>query len=115
MSEPLESIGDPWVDAYLRFRRAWLDGASESELADLATECRRGLPNPTPPIPAAMFIHSDILITSQQNALPRQLVTALWVPDGAWVSGRARPAARPGLFRSGAETCDVPPLRAPWP
>jgi hypothetical protein len=82
MSEPL-TTGDVWIDAYLRFRRAWLDGASESELADLATECRRGLPSPTPPVPAAMFIHSDILITSQRNALPRQLVRALWVPSGA--------------------------------
>jgi hypothetical protein len=83
MDEPL--TGDLCIDAYLRFRRAWLDGASEGELADLATECRRGLPGPTPPAPAAMFIHSDILITSQQNALPARLVTALWVPDGAFV------------------------------
>lgn len=82
MSEPL-TTGDPWIDSYLIFRRAWLDGASESELADLARECRRGLPSPAPPIPAAIFIHSDILITSQRNALPRQLITALWVPNRA--------------------------------
>lgn len=82
MSEPL-TTGDPWIDSYLIFRRAWLDGASESELAELARECRRGLPSPTPPIPAAMLIHSDILITSRRNALPRQLITALWVPNGA--------------------------------
>ena len=86
MSEPLESMSDPWIDAYLRFRRAWLDGATESELTDLVTECRRDLPSPTPPVPAAMFIHSDILITSQRTALPRQLVTALWVPDGAGIA-----------------------------
>jgi hypothetical protein len=87
MSEPREVTGDPWIDAYMNFRQAWLDGATESELTDLATECRRGLPSPTPPIPAALFIHHDILITSQRNALPRQLVTALWVPDGVglWV------------------------------
>ncbi|MGH3885515.1 MAG: hypothetical protein ACRDSZ_02925 [Pseudonocardiaceae bacterium] len=71
----------------LTFRRAWVEGATEGELADLTTEYRRGLPSPTPPIPAAMFIHRDILITSQQNALPRQLVTALHCA----VSGRARP------------------------
>ena len=82
MSEPL-TTGDSWIDAYLIFRQAWLDGASESELADLARECRRDLPSPTPPVPAAMFIHCDILITSQRNTLPRHLVTALWVPNGA--------------------------------
>ena len=81
MSEPCELTGDPWIDAYIKFRQAWIDGATESELTDLAAECRRGLPNPTPPIPAALFIHRDILITSQQNALTPQLVTALWVPD----------------------------------
>jgi len=30
-----------------------------------------------------MFIPSDILITSQRATLPRQLVTALWVPESA--------------------------------
>lgn len=75
--------GDPWIDGYLRFRQAWLDGATEGELTDLATECRHGLPSPAPPIPAALFIHRDILITSGQNALPARLVTALWVPDPA--------------------------------
>ena len=83
MSEPGESTGDPWIDAYLTFRRAWLDGATKSELTDLATECRRGLPSPKPPIPAALFIHRDILITAGQRALPAQLITALWVPEGA--------------------------------
>jgi hypothetical protein len=83
MSEPLELTGDLWIDAYLTFRQAWCEGATESELTDLATECRHGLPSPTPPIPATLFIHRDILITSKQKALPCQLVTALWVPDGA--------------------------------
>jgi hypothetical protein len=83
MSEPPVCTGDPWIDAYLRFRRAWLDGATETELTDLATECRRGLPSPAPPVPAAMFIHSDILITAGQRASSPRLVTALWVPDGA--------------------------------
>ena len=69
--------------AYLTFRRAWLDGGTETELTDLATEARRSLPSPTPPISAALFIHHDILITSEQGALPRQLVTALWVPRSA--------------------------------
>jgi hypothetical protein len=83
VSESREVTGDPWIDAYLTFRRAWLDGATESELADLARECRRGLPSPTPPIPAAMFIHSDILITSGQKALSPRLGMALWVPASA--------------------------------
>jgi hypothetical protein len=83
MSESPEPTGDPWIDAYLTFRRAWVEGASETELTDLASECRRGLPSPTPPIPAALFIHHDILITSQHTTLPRQLVTALWVPQSA--------------------------------
>ncbi|MGH3695872.1 MAG: hypothetical protein ACRDRX_18095 [Pseudonocardiaceae bacterium] len=83
MSEPRElTTGDLWINAYLTFRRAWLEGATESELTDLAIECRRGLPGPTPPIPAAMFIHSDILITVGQKALSPRLVTALWVPEG---------------------------------
>lgn len=85
MNEPL--TGDPWIDAYLRFRRAWLDGATESELADLATECRRDLPGPTPSVPAALFIHRDIVITAGQMALSRQLVTALWVPGEACTAG----------------------------
>ncbi|HET9255418.1 MAG TPA: hypothetical protein VFO16_09480 [Pseudonocardiaceae bacterium] len=83
MSEHPESTGDPWIDAYLTFRRAWVDGATEAELTGLASDCRRSLPSPAPPIPAALFIHHDILITSQHNALPRQLVTALWVPQNA--------------------------------
>lgn len=85
MSEPLEVTGDPWMDAYLTFRRAWLDGATEGELADLAMELRHGLPNLAPPVPAAMFIHRDILITCGQRGLSRALVTALWVPDPAGV------------------------------
>ena len=83
MSEQLDVTGDPWIDAYLTFRRAWLDGATEGELTDLATEYRRDLPSPAPPAPAAMFIHRDILITCRQKALPPQLVTALWMPDSA--------------------------------
>ncbi len=86
MSEPLEMTGDPWIDAYLTFRQAWRAGATEAELADLAAECRRGLPSPVPPIPAALFIHRDILITTGQQALPARLVTALWIPDPARVS-----------------------------
>jgi hypothetical protein len=82
-SDPPVRTGDPWIDAYRTFRRAWLDGASEDELADLATECRRGLPSRAPPAPAAMFIYRDILITCGQKALPPQLFTALRVPDSA--------------------------------
>lgn len=83
MSQPLDTTGDPWIDAYCTFRQAWLDGATEGELTDLAIECRRRLPSPTPPVPAALFIHHDILITAGRKALSPQLVTALWVPHGA--------------------------------
>jgi hypothetical protein len=83
MSDSAVRTGDPWLDAYLRFRQAWLEGATEGELTDLATQCRRGLPSPAPPAPAAMFIHRDILITAGQKALSAQLATALWVPEGA--------------------------------
>ncbi|MGH3697436.1 MAG: hypothetical protein ACRDRX_26215 [Pseudonocardiaceae bacterium] len=83
MTESPDATGDPWIDGYLTFRRAWLAGATEDELMDLASQCRRGLPSPTPPAPAAMFIHRDILITAGQRTLPAQLITALWVPHGA--------------------------------
>jgi hypothetical protein len=83
MGESPEPTGDPWIDAYLTFRRAWVEGTGEAELTELARECRRGLPSPAPPVPAALFIHHDILITSQRTTLPRQLVTALWVPESA--------------------------------
>ena len=94
MNEPHQLTGDPWIDAYLTFRRAWLDGATASELTDLATECRRGLPSPTPPVPASLFIHQDILITAGQVAVSPQLVTALWVPEGMCT---AREASETGL------------------
>ncbi|MGH3823736.1 MAG: hypothetical protein ACRDRA_13045 [Pseudonocardiaceae bacterium] len=51
-------------------------------MTELARECRRGLPSPALPVPAAMFIHCDILITAGQEALSPRLVTALWVPEG---------------------------------
>jgi len=91
VSEPLYVTGDPWIDAYLMFRRAWLDGAPEGELTDLADECRRGLPSQAPSVPAAMLIYRDIVITAGQKALSTRLVRALWVPTacappGEWTS-----------------------------
>lgn len=77
--------GDPWIDAYLTFRRAWLDEATVGELADLAMELKHGLPNLVPPAPAAMFIHRDILITCGQRGLSQELANALWVPHPAGV------------------------------
>jgi hypothetical protein len=61
IEEQLVHTGDPWID--LRFRQAVLDGATADELTDFAHELQRGLPGPTPPPPAAMFIHADIAIT----------------------------------------------------
>jgi hypothetical protein len=61
--EPPVCTGDPWIDAYLRFRQAYLDGVTSDELTDFAHELKRALPGPTPLPPAAMFIHADIIIT----------------------------------------------------
>lgn len=88
MNEP--STGDPWIDAYLRFRQAWLDCATETELTDLATECRRDLPSPTPPIPAAMFIHRDIVIIAGQKAVSPPLVTCEYKNTPSDSSARSR-------------------------
>jgi hypothetical protein len=56
-----------------------LDGASFEELTAFAEELKRDLPHPTPPPPAAMFIHRDIVITCGASGLSPQLVSALWV------------------------------------
>jgi hypothetical protein len=80
MSERPVRTGDPWIDAYLRFRQAFLDGAAAEELMGFAAELKRGLPTPTPPPSAALFIHSDIVITCGTEAASTALVTALWVP-----------------------------------
>lgn len=78
--QPRELTGDPWIDGYLEFRRAVLDGATIEELTALANELKRDLPHPTPPPPAAMFIHRDIIITCRASSLSPHLVSALWVP-----------------------------------
>ncbi len=75
-TQPRELTGDPWIDTYLKFRRAVLDGATIKELTAYAEE----LTPPTPPPPAAMFIHQDIVITCRASRLSPQLVSALWVP-----------------------------------
>lgn len=80
VSEPPVYTGDPWVDAYLKFRQAYLDGATAEELTGFAHELKRDLPTPSPPPPAAMFIHADILITCGTKGVSTPLVTALWVP-----------------------------------
>ena len=88
MTKPPVYTEDPWIDAYLRFRQAFLNGATVEELTDFANELKRGLPGPTPPPPAAMFIHADIVITCGAKGVSTPLVTALWVPDesrrGGW-------------------------------
>jgi hypothetical protein len=87
-SEPPVCTGDPWIDAYLKFRQACLDGATADELTGFADELKRDLPGPTPPPPAAMFIHADIVITCGVEGVSTPLVTALWVPDAQRHSGR---------------------------
>lgn len=87
MTEPPVCTEDPWIDAYLRFRQALLDGASVEELTGFADELKHGLPSPTPPPPAAMFIHADIVITCGVENVSTPLVTALWVPDTSRCDG----------------------------
>lgn len=70
------------------------DGATVEELTALAEELRRDLPHPTPPPPAAMFIHRDIVITCGASRLSPQLITALWVPAGAVVPGTRKVPTR---------------------
>lgn len=91
-SEPPVHTGSPWIDAYLRFRQAFLDGATVDELTAVADELKRGLPGPTPPPPAAMFIHADIVITCGAQGLSAPLVTALWVPHDTVPVAVAPPA-----------------------
>lgn len=86
--QPLELTGDLWIDTYLKFRRAVLDGATIEELTAFAEELKRDLPHPTPPPPAAMFIHRDILITCRASSLSPQLISALWVPRGDGIASR---------------------------
>jgi hypothetical protein len=38
MTEPPVRTEDPWIDAYLRFRQAFLDGATVEELTSFANE-----------------------------------------------------------------------------
>jgi hypothetical protein len=76
--------GDPWIDAYLSFRQAYLDGATADELTNFAEELKRGLPGLTPSIPAATFIHADIVITCGTQGVSTPLVTALWIPDAQY-------------------------------
>lgn len=93
-SEPPVRTGDPRIDAYLRFRQAFLDGATVDELTGVADELKRGLPDPTPPPSAAMFIHADIVITCGAQGVCTPLVTALWVPQNTEVPVAAAPPTR---------------------
>lgn len=82
MSEPSVPLtGDPHIDAYLKFRKAVLDGASWPDLVAYAEELKAELPTLTPSPPAAMFIHTDIIITCGHHTLSPAAVTALWVPN----------------------------------
>jgi len=88
MTKPPVCTQDPWIDAYLRIRQAFLDGATVEELTGLADELKQDLPGPTLPPPAAMFIHADIIITCGAQGVSTPLVTALWLPGaqrrGGW-------------------------------
>ena len=73
-------MGDPWIAAYLKFKRALLrrEFSTDAEVEVYARETQAGLPCPTPSIPAAMFITADIDITFPES-FPA-LMAALWRP-----------------------------------
>lgn len=74
------ATGDPWIDAYLRFREVVLAGelATRAEVEAYAAELQRGLPGGAPSTPAAMFVTADIAIALGKSS--PELMTALWVP-----------------------------------
>lgn len=79
----VKKTDDPWIDAYLAFRKAVLNGEFETVAAveEYAREAQRGLPGGGPSIPAAMFITGDIAIAFAGESFP-VLMTALWTPQG---------------------------------
>lgn len=88
MSDAVElPVGDPWIDAYLRFRAAVLNRevTTLAEVEAYALELRHGLPGTAPSVPAAAFITADIAITFPDWSYPRyaNLMVDLWQPDFA--------------------------------
>jgi hypothetical protein len=80
----IEKTDDPWIDAYLAFRGAVLDGELKTvaDVEEYAHEAQRGLPAGGPSIPAAMFITADVAVTFAGESFP-VLMTALWTPHEA--------------------------------
>jgi hypothetical protein len=82
MEPTIEKTDDPWIDAYLVFRGAVLNGGFETvaDVEEYAREAQRGLPPGGPSIPAAMFITGDVAVTFAGESFP-VLMTALWTPQ----------------------------------
>lgn len=84
MKPTIEKTDDPWIDAYLVFREAVLNGEFETvaDVEEYAREAQRGLPAGGPSTPAAMFITGDVAVTFAGESFP-MLMTALWTPQEA--------------------------------
>jgi hypothetical protein len=72
----IASIGDSWIQAYLRLRQAVVDGelTTLSEVKEFARELQCGMTERHPPPMIAAFIAADIAITCPL------LTDALWKP-----------------------------------
>lgn len=75
VTDPIDSE-DPYIAAYLKLRRAVLNGELETrdEITAYAAELKRDLPEPNPPPTIAAFIAADIKITFPL------LTDQLWTP-----------------------------------
>ena len=75
MTKPPAYTEDPWIDAYLRIRQAFLNGATVEELTGFADELKRSLPGPTP--------HHQQRCSSTQTSLSpaaRRVCPRRWSP-----------------------------------
>ncbi|MGH3822113.1 MAG: hypothetical protein ACRDRA_04625 [Pseudonocardiaceae bacterium] len=77
-----DMTGDPWMDAWLKWRRAVEDNpsATTADLDAYARELKRGLPERAPSVPAALFIQGEIARLRVDPRITRSVATALWLP-----------------------------------
>lgn len=83
-TEPPVETGDPWIDAYLKLRHAWLANPPTADLLEYAQELRLTLPGPPPGKAADIFIHMDVAIAGITPALVTVLTapgSPLWTPN----------------------------------
>lgn len=89
MSEP--PTGDPWIDAYLKFRAAVLGGQVETltEVEAFALELRRGLPGTAPSVAGGDIHHGR-----HRDHFHRVLQPGIAGPDGRPMEAGFRERAR---------------------